>query len=360
MVQTDLTTMNGSCGIRYSGVNIQGMNHTFNNNTRPYLFNYSVGWVPDVCADSSLRNQTTGLYSDAYSVLRTNNKSRSLITSITLDQCAQYGESVVYNFYGNTPYIVIDDGSHCYSNTCLSRNALPITVQSTPPYGVTIYNSDIGAYTFHQCGVSDSVCPNDFIYNNSCGSLNGICALHSITDPDCGTWINMRCGIAMINESVPVAACSVPIPVPRIVCDTATDCVYENTLIGETASCYDSGSYRTNAQNEYIQCIGSSDIWCPYGYGFNTSSGYCEDYRDRCDVGCPESKSIEQQGGTSNMANPQVSSSVDNYMSNEACFLTDSGTGKRYNSCMQVSSWPEPIFLMYPIIVVVPGTNITG
>ncbi|HYD02701.1 MAG TPA: hypothetical protein VEC16_00220 [Alphaproteobacteria bacterium] len=220
--------------------------------------------------------------------------STPVVRSLNLPPCDDFASRTKYcNDYGYdfaTPYTSVAGACGAWSGgawirTTGSRVANMGCGYSTQTYDKVVFTvnsggsfvaqklncsgSRIGSGSFVQG--QDGICIDDFVSTPICG-FAGLLPV----DPDCGTHINMSCGIVRKADGTTVNTCTVPSPKPHSACPNPTDCV---TNIGGQLQCLPAGRILTTGSSDtFTQVINiscsASNTWCFKGY--NYQAGRCE------------------------------------------------------------------------------------
>lgn len=350
-IQIDYYSEDNSCMIQRSGVNMYGINSGFSApvslvscNSNNYDFDYIIPSILDACAGKNLTKVIVGLYSDNYTVLRSNEYYFGDTNSIILDQCSQFGTVIKYRWLPINAIYSLFSGDYCIANTCHDYDAVPVIINNTA-YGVHVYNTSADDYDYYACGVNDGLCPDDFAYGTSCG-INGVCSTHSVPDADCMPLVQMNCGLTFNPlTGNNIASCDVPVPVPSLGCLSYSDCVYADEVTGDNPQCYPIGAKRSNALGYGIECMNMNNTWCPEGFGFSMVNGRCRAPIDACGSTfvCPEVREFVGITGVPGLNDP-LYNRWRAYIASDDCFKVNAATGRRNMHCWLIRNWPIPGF----------------
>lgn len=359
-IQIDYYTADGLCGIRRTGIDMYGINDNFNASRNILVcpvfdffnFNYSIPWIPDSCAGKTLTNVTAAFYSDNFTVLRSDTYYYSVPPiPIILDQCTQFGNVTPYSLFGNPAAynVIINYSQSCISYTCANYDAVDVVIINSPLLkGVNLTNNT-GTF-FHECGVADNVCPDNFGKTTD-NCVSGVCTQNSISDPDCQAQTYMKCGSVLIPPLTP--ACWVPDPIPHLPCGTIDSCVYAPDAV-TPPQCFGIGTTTNSNTGPFVIECSNDNTWCPAGYDFNDVTGFCQRIYAPCNEGgqCYWIQYFNPENGTiafndNNATIYQWTS----YLNDSSCFQIDPNTSRRYNYCAKVVNGPFTTYEWMPVII---------
>lgn len=355
----NLSLNDGDCMIQYEpiGGQLQGMNATFNAMRNPFIFNYAVPSVTDLCAGKELDFVITSLtqkfdligYKSSSGIIRTNNDIYSFnVASTKFDQCKEYGEVFNYTNYGvDTGYdVILNSNTNCYYQTCSNYDARNVLfIDERGDYGVRLWNDSKNDYDDYLCrtDIEDNVCPDDFQYEGSCrnGELSngGVCANNNVKDADCEIKTPMKCGITW-NGTTMVDTCNVPLlgnppTPPSKYCGDNSMCVYANEITGENTTCIAVNQTLQNFINKTIWCS-NYNYFCPLGYQHNGT--HCYNPIRQCVDKCPDVVDVSR-----NAYDPARLKTLpvwQSYINDSDCFLKNNETNRRRAYCGIGYVWP--------------------